>query len=191
MSASPPSGQGSSPGTAPPGAGPASTGPAATAREDSVQVAAGVVSVLQAALAAEHAAVYGYGIAGAHLTGQRMALALRYWGEHQAARDRLTAMITARGAAPAAAAAAYALPFSVRTAQAAVSLATLLEDRVTTAYLGMVALTDPALRTAGARAVRSAALRAAAWRGHTVAFPGLAVSAARRPAAANAADGTP
>lgn len=72
-----------------------------------------------------------------------------------------------------AAAAAYDLPFPVHSAPAAVSLAVLLEDRVTSVYLGLVGLSDPALRAFGAAAARSAALRAAQWRGSTLAFPGL------------------
>ncbi|MDR0343359.1 MAG: ferritin-like domain-containing protein [Nocardiopsaceae bacterium] len=139
-----------------------------------------VAAALQTALAAEHAAVYGYGIAGAHLATvpRRLAAARRDWAIHEAARDRLSAMLSARGAVPAPAAVSYALPFPVRSANAAAALAALLEDRVATAYLGLVALTDPGLRAFGARSVRTAAVRAAAWRGHTVAFPGLTDPAA-------------
>jgi hypothetical protein len=137
------------------------------------------VAALQAALAAENSAVYGYGVAGARLAGAKRATAVRNWLAHQHARDVLTAMLAARGVQPAAAAAAYALPFGVHTAAAAVDLATVLEDRVGAAYLGLVGLTDPALRAFGARAVRAAALRAAAWRGGTLAFPGLDVPVPR------------
>ena len=91
----------------------------------------------------------------------------------------LTAMLAARGAQPVAAAAAYELPFGVHNAAAAAALATVLEDRVSAAYLGLVGLTDPALRAFGARAVAAAALRATAWRGSTLAFPGLDVPAPR------------
>jgi Domain of unknown function (DUF4439) len=129
---------------------------------------------LQAALAAEHAAVFGYGVAGAHLTGARLAVARHDWVAHEVARDTLTAMLVSRGARPVPPAAAYALPFPVHTGGAAVALAALLEDRVAAAYLGLVGLTEPSLRAFGARGLRSAALRAAGWRGQTVAFPGLA-----------------
>jgi len=131
------------------------------------------VGALQAALAAEHAAVYGYGVAGAHLSGARQRAAAQDWQIHQASRDALAAMITALGAQPVAAAAAYRLPFPVRTGRAAVMLAAYLEDRVATAYLGVVALSEARLRLFGARALESAALRAAGWRGRTLAFPGL------------------
>jgi len=131
------------------------------------------VQALQAALAAENSAVYGYGVAGAHLSGARRAAAVRDWVAHENARDALTAMLTARGGQPVAAAAAYELPFPVRGATAAVSLAAFIEDRLAAVYLGLVGLTDPALRAFGAAAVRTAAARATAWRGSTVAFPGL------------------
>ena len=148
------------------------------------------VAALQAALAAENSAVYGYGVAGAHLAGGKRAAAVRNWVAHQAARDALTAMLVARGAQPVAAAAAYELPFDVHSATAAVALATLLEDRLSAAYLGLVGLSDPALRAFGARAVRTAALRAADWRGSTLAFPGLDVPAPRQAGPPTAGRGT-
>ena len=132
------------------------------------------VAALQAALAAENSAVYGYGVAGAHLAGARRAAAVRDWVAHQTARDALSAMLTARGAQPVAAAAAYELPFAVHSAAAAVALAAYLEDRVAAAYLGLAGIGEAALREFGATALRVAALRAAGWRGSTVAFPGFA-----------------
>jgi hypothetical protein len=138
---------------------------------------AAAVGALQAALTAEHAAVYGYGVAGAHLAGARQKAAARDWAAHEAARDTLAAMVTALGTRPVAAAAAYRLPFPVRGRQAATMLAAFLEDRVAAAYLGLVALSDARLRVLGARALQSAALRAAGWRGRTLAFPGLEVPA--------------
>jgi hypothetical protein len=138
---------------------------------------AGPVSALQAALTAEHAAVYGYGVVGAHLTGGRQDRATSDWVAHQQARDTLEAMLQARGATPVAAAVAYRLPVQVRNPAQAASLAVLLEERITTAYLGLVAVDTPAVRTFGAQQVQASALRAAYWRGGTVAFPGLPASA--------------
>jgi len=151
--------------------------------------AQGVVAALQGALAAENSAVYGYGVAGAHLAGARRVAAVRNWVGHENARDTLTAMLAARGAQPVAAAAAYELPFAVHSAAAAVALATVLEDRLAAAYLGLTGLADPALRAFGARGVRTAALRAAAWRGSTLAFPGLDVPAARLPSRGSGSPG--
>jgi hypothetical protein len=90
-------------------------------------------------------------------------------------------MLRARRTQPAAASVAYQLPIHVQTSGDAVSLAVLIEDRIATTYLGLVALGSPAVRKFGALQLQAAALRAAAWRGNTVAFPGLpAVAAAAR-----------
>jgi len=162
------------------------TDAAATPRADAPAVAA-----LQQALAAENSTVYGYSVAGAHLAGARRAAAVRNWVGHQNARDALTAMLAARGGQPVAAAAVYELPFPVHTAAAAVALVTLLEDRLSAAYLGLVGLADPALRAFGARAVRAAALRAATWRRGTLAFPGLDVPAPPASGPASQGSGSP
>lgn len=135
------------------------------------------VAALQSALAAENAAIYGYGLAGAQLSGSQYSIALADWNLHRAARATLAAMITQRGAKPAAAGAAYRPPFPVTSAGAAVSLAAMLEDGVITAYLGLVARPDESLRLFGARAMQAAAIRAAFWKGSTTAFPGLPASA--------------
>ena len=134
------------------------------------------VPALQAALAAEHTAVYGYGIAGALLTGGDQAAAVADWRTHEQARDILEAMIVQLGATPVAASPAYALPFTVNDARSARRLAAALEDGVTQAYLGLVAVSDTTLRTFGALAMQPPANRAAEWRGSTVAFPGMPVS---------------
>lgn len=142
---------------------------------------AGIVPALQAALAAENAAIFGYGVAGAHLTGSSQARAAQDWTAHNQARDTLTAMISARGAVPAAAQASYQMPFQVHDAASAVRLAAYLEDGVTRAYLGLVAVSDQRLRRFGAMAMQQAALRAVAWRGSTQAFPGLGGSVSADP----------
>jgi Domain of unknown function (DUF4439) len=154
---------------------------------------ASAVRALQAALAAEHAAVYGYGVAGAHLSGAALTTATSYWVVHQRARDTLEAMLRQRGAQPVAAAAAYRLPAPVAGSAAAVSLAVLLENRVAAAYLGVVAVSSPPLRRFGAGEVAAAAARGAFWRGRTVAFPGFPAGTLRpsktKPPASPAASG--
>jgi hypothetical protein len=134
------------------------------------------VAALQAALSAENAAVFGYGVVGAHLAGAQRAAAERDWVAHEASRDVLTRMLLSLRAQPVPAAAAYRLPFTVRDARGAVALAAYMEDRVTATYLAVVALPGPRLRAFGAGQVRSAALRAAGWRGRCLAFPGMELS---------------
>ena len=146
-----------------------------------VPSAPGAVRALQTALTAEHAAVYGYGVAGAYLTGStQAAAAMNDWVAHQVARDHLEAVLRSLGAQPAAAAVAYQLPAPVRNASEAVALAVVLEERIATAYLGLVALSNDSIRDYGARQVQASALRAAAWRGGTVAFPGMTSAALAR-----------
>jgi hypothetical protein len=131
------------------------------------------ITALQNALAAEHAAVYGYGVAGALLSGADLVNAKTDWNAHRLARDNLAAMLTRLGATPVASRPAYDLPFAVSTPAAARRLAAGLENGVTRAYLAMVAVSDRELRFFAAKAMQTAANRATAWRGSTVAFPGM------------------
>ena len=139
---------------------------------------AAAVAALQQSLAAENAAIYGCGVAGAHLTGGQLDVITQAWNAHRARRDQLETMLRARGATPQAALPSYQLPKPVNSPRGAVSLALLIEDRVTAAYLALVALPDAALRGYGALAMQEAAVRADTWRGGTTAFPGLPGSAA-------------
>ena len=135
------------------------------------------VTELQAVLAAENVAVYGYSLAGAQLTGGPYTTAQQDWNLHRAARATVSSMITQRGGTPVPAAAAYRPPFAVNSAASARALAALIEDGLVQAYLGLVALDEAALRTFGAGEMQAAAIRAAFWRGSTIAFPGLPASA--------------
>lgn len=138
------------------------------------------LAALQAALSAEQAAIFGYGVVGAHLTGDDQQTARTYWVAHELAADRLTGLVQQAGAQPHPAAVSYKLPFAVQSPSSARALAVDLEDRVAGAYLALVALPYDSLREFGARQVRAAALRAAAWRGSTLAFPGLPASSLLR-----------
>jgi hypothetical protein len=139
--------------------------------------AAAELAALQALLAAENTAVYGYGLAGAQLSGDLLTTATQDWNLHRQAQVAVSAMITKRGGTPQPAAAAYAPPFPVTSATRARALAALLEDGLVRAYLGLVALDDPTLRAFGAGEMQAAAIRAAFWRGGTTAFPGLSAAA--------------
>jgi hypothetical protein len=112
-------------------------------------------------------------VVGAHLSGPRWITATNNWFAHERGRDRLTEMITALGGQPVPSAVGYQLPSPVHSAAEAEALAGTLEDGVARAYLGLVALPEPALRELGASQLRAAALRAEAWRGSTEPFPGL------------------
>jgi hypothetical protein len=132
------------------------------------------IAALQTALAAEQAASYGYGVAGAHLTGSAFKAASADCVLHERARDNLVKMITALGGTPRPAAVAYKLPISVRTADDAADLAVDLELSVVSNYLSLAAVPDPALRRLAAKTMQAAAVRAAHWGAPSRAFPGLA-----------------
>lgn len=133
-----------------------------------------VIDAVQAALAAEHAAVYGYGVVGGHLTGARQAEARQGYDAHRARRDALTRTVADLGATPVVAAPGYRLPFAVTDAASAARLAAHVEERVAGAYGDVVRSALGGLRGEAASAMRDAAVRAVRWRGGSVAFPGLA-----------------
>ncbi|MEW2545710.1 ferritin-like domain-containing protein [Streptomyces sp. NPDC047002] len=133
-----------------------------------------LLDATQAALEAEHAAVYGYGVVGGRAAADRKAEANAAYAAHRARRDALTRAVRDLGGTPRAAAAAYALPFPVTGADSAVRLAAQLEDRVADVYADLVRAGRGAVRADAAGALSGAAVRAAHWRGSGVAFPGLA-----------------
>ncbi|MDQ0751654.1 hypothetical protein QF034_005885 [Streptomyces africanus] len=141
----------------------------------------GELRAVQAALAAEHAAVYGYGVVGGRISDGRRAEARSAYDAHRARRDALVREVKDLGGRPVAAAAGYALPFPVPDAAAAVRLAAELEDRVAGVYSDLVRAAGGARRTLAAEALREAAVRAVRWRGESVAFPGLAERAGTAP----------
>ncbi|MFX4295024.1 ferritin-like domain-containing protein [Streptomyces bohaiensis] len=128
----------------------------------------------QAALAAEHATVYGYGVVGAW-AGQEVRPQVRGLLEaHRGQRDELRQAVRELGGAPVAASAGYSLPFPVGDVATARDLAAELEERLAGAYADLVRASDGESRLGAARALRRSALRAAWWRGSGRALPGLA-----------------
>src|ERR671916_810906 len=73
-------------------------------------------AALREALAAEHAAVWGYGVVGAALAVEARPPATAAETAHRDVRDRLTALLDERGADPVPAQGAYSLPFPVLSA---------------------------------------------------------------------------
>ncbi|GHG05605.1 ferritin-like domain-containing protein [Streptomyces zaomyceticus] len=128
----------------------------------------------QAALAAEHAAVYGYGVVGGRIGTERRAEATAAYEAHRAHRDALRRAVRDLGGTPVMAEAAYELPFRVADPAGAVRLAAVLEDRVAGVYSDLVRASEGRGRREAAAALREAAVRAVRWRGSDVTFPGLA-----------------
>ncbi|MBO8201824.1 ferritin-like domain-containing protein [Streptomyces smyrnaeus] len=131
------------------------------------------LTALQAALRAEHAAVYGYGVVGGRIDEDRKSEVRECYEAHRARRDALRRTVRSLGGEPEPAAAAYALPFAVPDSAAAVRLAAQLEDRVAGVYADLVRASEGARRRTAADALREAAVRSVRWKGSSVAFPGL------------------
>lgn len=142
------------------------------------EIKAAELKALQAALGAEHAVVYGYGVVGGKIDEARRTDARAGYDAHRARRDELARAVRDLGGKPEVSAAAYALPFQVKDSGAAVRLAAELEERVAGVYSDLVRASTGDQRRTAAEALREAAVRAVRWRGESVAFPGLAERAA-------------
>ncbi len=136
--------------------------------------------VLAAALAAEHAAVWGYGVVGAALGRGGRPTAGAAEEAHRVLRDRLSALLTERGAEPAGPEGGYALPFPVLSAVDAAALGATLEDGTAATWVRV--LDRAAVRTSrelAVEALAAAEVRAVGWRAAagknptTRALPGL------------------
>jgi hypothetical protein len=120
---------------------------------------------LSAALAAEHAAVWGYGVVGAALGGDAQGSAADSEAAHRDVRDQVIALLDGRKADVVGAQGAYALPFPVLSAVDAAALAAALEDGVAAAWVRV--LDQAAERTTRELAVgvlSAAEVRAVGWR---------------------------
>ena len=109
------------------------------------------VDALQAALAGEHACVYGYGVLGPHVAAHDQQAVRSTYETHRSRRDLLADQ--------------------VRTAM---RLAGLLEERLAPLYADLVAAAeDRTLRETAARALLETAVLSARWTGRTTALPGI------------------
>jgi Domain of unknown function (DUF4439) len=139
----------------------------------------------QAALAAEHQAVFGYGVLGPHLAGADQDLAYSAVAAHESLRDATESALAAVGQTPVAPRADYPQLYPAATGPAARRLAVTLEDDCAAAwrFLYLQAASDPGrlaatLRGSAQTALTASAIRAARWRQRiapdraTTAFPG-------------------
>ncbi|PZS32221.1 MAG: DUF4439 domain-containing protein [Pseudonocardiales bacterium] len=143
--------------------------------------AAAETAALQQVLAAEHAAVWGYGVVGGLLPAPAQEPARSADRAHRMRRDTLSALLAGRAATPVAAAPDYDLPFSVADAGAARRLAVHLEKGTAAAWhAALAALTTADLRRLAVTGLTDAATRGLQWRltvpgeASTVPFPGSA-----------------
>jgi hypothetical protein len=140
----------------------------------------------QVALAAEHRAVYGYGLLGPHLSGGSRSRARRAQDAHSSLRDQLVEALAAAHQTPVASQPSYPDLRAITSAAAAVRMATQLEKACAAAWryvYSVAAVTDPTIaaapRAAAQRALIDCAVRATQWRqaagdpSPTVSFPGI------------------
>lgn len=131
---------------------------------------------LQQALAAEHAIVYGYGVAGAHLHNTDRQHALTALTVNEQRRDLLDAAIRRAGATPLAPLAAYGLPFPVTDAASAKRLAVQLEEGGAGAAWDLIVASTGPTRAQDRRLaiewLSEAAANITAWGGSVPALPG-------------------
>ncbi len=135
------------------------------------------VEALQKALAGEHAAVYLYGILGAHASKSRQPslfakLDSTYEG-HRTARDELTVLISAQGEDPVAAQVSYELPGQVGSAEEIVATALTVERRMTLLYGELVGHTVGRQRSWAIGQLDRSALRELRFGARPSRFPGL------------------
>src|SRR3954452_6838298 len=137
------------------------------------------LDALQRALARLHEAVYGYGLAGPHLSRALRPVAAARLRETQLLRDAVAAQVRRAGATPTPAAVAYSPPGPVVDQASAVDLLVSIESAASGAAWDLVAASGPDT-TSRRLAVGwlSAAARAAfEWRGAAT-FIGQTPSAA-------------
>jgi hypothetical protein len=115
-------------------------------------------------LAAEHAAIFGYGVLGARLSGAALAQGQQAEAAHRTRRDLLIVRLTKVGITPPAAQPAYALPFPVTDPASAQKLAVQLEERTGAIWRVALGPTSDGDRKMALDALTDCALRAARWR---------------------------
>lgn len=136
---------------------------------------------MAAALAAEEAAIYAYGMVGVRLANAGEETEARAAEQaHRRRRDYLVGRMDQLKASAAPAPAGYELPFPVTDRASALKLAIQVEDGVAQAWRPVLPVTTEADRTTALAALTDAAVRATRWRRLaevspvTMPFPGRA-----------------
>ncbi|RKT56959.1 ferritin-like domain-containing protein [Saccharothrix australiensis] len=122
------------------------------------------VDAVQSALAAEHAAVWTYGLVSAFVAQQASAVA-EGANAHRARRDTTERWLRDQGAVPSPPAPAYLPPQPVDSAASAIAALISVETDACAAWHGVLERTDDqALRKSALDALTTSAVRATRWR---------------------------
>ncbi|GAB2880263.1 ferritin-like domain-containing protein [Nocardioides pacificus] len=131
---------------------------------------------LQATLAAEHAAVWLYGVLGAQTSASSEAALHNELSQaytlHRSRRDELSRTLRDLAQEPVSAAAAYETPSPIRSPRQRRSAAIEIEDRCATTYAALVANTVAAQRAWAVAALTDAAVRRVRLGGEPEQLPG-------------------
>ncbi|EON23272.1 MULTISPECIES: ferritin-like domain-containing protein [Nocardioides] len=134
------------------------------------------IEALQATLAAEHAAIFVYGDAGAHTSQSAepdlFSTITTLYRTHRARRDQLRLLLADRGATPAAAAATYEIPSQLGAPGAVRRQALRTEERCAGVYAALVANTAGTDRAWAISALSEAAQARIMLNGSPETFPG-------------------
>lgn len=128
-------------------AGSASSSPASTPSAPQAVDSIGFGTLIEA----EDAAIYGYGVIGAHLTGSSQARAVNALQAHRRLRDAWIQMAQDANQEIPPAAIAYDLPIEVRDSASARALAAEIETRLITVYQSAGEVAADALNKSRAR----------------------------------------
>lgn len=137
------------------------------------------IEALQAALAAEHAVIWGYGVVGAAIADRFEDAVREAEQAHRLRRDHTADVLRSLSAEPVEAEGSYELPFPVSDPESALRLAIQLEDGAATGWHFVLGATGTVqLRRSALTALTESAVQATRWRlaagvdPPTVAFPG-------------------
>jgi hypothetical protein len=133
------------------------------------------VKAVQAALGAEHAALWVYGLVSAFLPDSFNAAVTEGTTGHRARRDTTELLLADAGKTPQPAEPAYVPPQPVTDQKSAIAVLVIAESDTTVAWRAVLERTDDAdLRRSALEALTAAAVRAVRWRraaGQTPAAP--------------------
>jgi hypothetical protein len=133
------------------------------------------VEAVQAALGAEHAALWVYGLVSAFLPDAFNAAVAEGTTAHRARRDATERLLADAGQTPRPAEPAYVPPQPVKDQKSAIAVLVVAEADTTVGWRAVLERTDDAnVRRAALEALTAAAVRATRWRraaGQTPAAP--------------------
>lgn len=129
---------------------------------------ADATSAKVAALSGEDAAVYGYGVIGAYVTGDNLAGATSALTIHRQRAQVLRSQLGSDAVPPAP---AYDLPTPVTDESSAAATASLIENRLAAIYAELAGATTGDERTNAIATASEYAVRAVSWGGVPQAFP--------------------